>query len=78
MVEWFGHYAWKGARVYELLLRTETLFLGLPAHVLLLVGVVALGVGLVFWLGGARHSAIITGLLGAVVGAAVGLLSANG
>ena len=60
--------------MYELLLRTETLFRGLPALVLLIVGVVALGVGLVLWLGGTRHSAVIIGLLGAVVGSALGLL----
>ena len=60
--------------MYELLLRTETLFLGLSPLVLLIAGVVAAGVGLILWLGGARHSAIIIGLLGAVVGSAVGLL----
>ncbi len=60
--------------MYELLLRTETLFLGLEAPVLLAVGVGAIIVGLVFWLGGTRHSAVIIGLLGAVVGCAVGLL----
>jgi hypothetical protein len=60
--------------MYELLLRTETLFWGLSPLVLLLVGVVALGAGLVLWLGGTRHSAVIIGLLGAVVGSAGGLL----
>ncbi len=60
--------------MYELLLRTETLFWGLPSLVLLAIGVVALVVGLVLWLGGSRHSAIIIGLLGAVVGSAGGLL----
>lgn len=60
--------------MYEMLLRTETLFLGLQAPVLLAVGTGAVVVGLVFWLGGARHSAIIIGLLGAVVGCLVGLL----
>jgi hypothetical protein len=60
--------------MYELLLRTETLFLGLEAPVLLAVGVGAIIVGLVFWLGGTRHSVVIIGLLGAVVGCAVGLL----
>jgi hypothetical protein len=60
--------------MYELLLRTETLFLGLSPLVLLIAGIVALGVGLVLWLGGTRHSAVIIGLLGAVVGSAVGLL----
>ncbi len=60
--------------MYELLLRTETLFLGLRTPVLLAVGAGAIVVGLVFWLGGTRHSAAIIGLLGAVVGSAVGLL----
>jgi hypothetical protein len=60
--------------MYELLLRTETLFWGLSSLVLLLIGVVALVAGLVLWLGGSRHSTIIIGLLGAVVGSALGLL----
>jgi hypothetical protein len=60
--------------MYELLLRTETLFLGLQPLVLLGIGVVTLGVGLVLWLGGSRHSAVITGVFGALVGAAVGLM----
>ncbi len=60
--------------MYELLLRIETLFLGLKAIALLGIGVPALVVGLILWLGGTRYSAAITGVLGAVVGAAVGLL----
>jgi hypothetical protein len=60
--------------MYELLLRAETLFWGLTTPVLLLVGVVTLTVGLMLWLGGTRHSTIIIGLLGAVVGSALGLL----
>ncbi len=60
--------------MYELFLRTETLFLSLRTPALLAVGVGAIVVGLVFWLGGTRHSAAIIGLLGAVVGCAVGLL----
>ncbi len=63
--------------MYELLLRTETLFLGLQTPVLLAVGAGAIVVGLVFWLGGTRHSAAIIGLLGAVVGSAVGLLAGS-
>jgi hypothetical protein len=63
--------------MYELLLRTETLFLGLQPPVLLAVGAGAVVVGLVFWLGGTRHSAVIIGLLGAVVGCVVGLLAAS-
>ena len=60
--------------MYELLLRTETLFLGLNSLVLLAIGIPALAVGLVFWLGGTRYSTIIIGLLGAVVGSVAGLL----
>jgi hypothetical protein len=60
--------------MYELLLRTETLLMGLDAPVLLAVGAGALVVGLIFWLGGTRYSAAITGLFGAVVGSAIGLL----
>ena len=60
--------------MYELLLRTETLFLGLPTHVLLGLGAGAILVGFVLWLGGTRYSAAITGVLGAVVGSAAGLL----
>jgi hypothetical protein len=60
--------------MYELLLRTETLLMGLQPPVMLGVGAVALVIGLVFWLGGTRHSTGIVGLLGAVIGAGVGLL----
>jgi hypothetical protein len=60
--------------MYELLLRTETLLAGLTTPVLAVVGLVALVVGLVLWLGGTRYSAVIIGLLGAVVGSACGLL----
>ena len=58
----------------ELLLRTETLFLGLKPVWLLAIGVPALVVGFVFWLGGVRYSTWIIGLLGAVVGAVAGLM----
>jgi hypothetical protein len=63
--------------MYELLLRTETLLAGLQTPVLAAVGLVALVVGLVLWLGGTRYSAVIIGLLGAVVGSACGLLVAQ-
>lgn len=63
--------------MYELLLRTETLLAGLRTPVLAAVGLVALVAGLVLWLGGTRYSAIIIGLLGAVVGSACGLLVAQ-
>ncbi len=63
--------------MYELLLRTETLLAGLTTPVLAAIGLVALVVGLVLWLGGTRYSAVITGLLGAVVGSACGLLVAQ-
>lgn len=60
--------------MYELLLRIETLFLGLTAPVLLGIGLPMLLVGLVLWLGGSRYSTVIIGLLGAVVGSVAGLL----
>jgi hypothetical protein len=60
--------------MYELLLRTETLLLGLSAPVLWGLGLGALVVGLVLWLGGTRYHAAIIGVLGAVVGAVAGLL----
>ncbi len=60
--------------MYELLVRIETLFQSLTTPALVGVGVVALVVGFVLWLGGSRYSAAITGLLGAVVGSACGLL----
>jgi hypothetical protein len=60
--------------MYELLLRTETLFLGLRPLLLLAIGGPALIAGLVFWLGGVRYSTWIIGLLGALVGAVVGLM----
>jgi hypothetical protein len=60
--------------MYELLLRTETLLLGLQTLALLAFGVGAVVVGLVLWLGGTRYHAAIIGVLGAVVGSVVGLL----
>lgn len=61
--------------MYELLLRTETLLMGLRPMVLLGVGAVALVVGLFFWLGGTRYSTIVVALIGAVIGAAAGLVA---
>jgi hypothetical protein len=60
--------------MYELLLRTETLLGGLSTPLLAALGLGAIVVGLVLWLGGTRYSAFIIGLLGAVVGSACGLL----
>ncbi len=60
--------------MYELLLRTETLLIGLATPVLAALGAGAIIVGLVLWLGGTRYGAVIIGLLGAVVGSACGLL----
>lgn len=60
--------------MYELLLRTETLLIGLQSPALLGIGAVALVIGLLFWLGGTRYSTAIVGLLGAVIGAAAGLI----
>ena len=60
--------------MYELLLRTEALFQSLTTAALVGVGLGMLLVGFVLWLGGTRYSAAITGVLGAVVGSAAGLL----
>jgi len=60
--------------MYELLLRMETLFLGLQTLALLAIGIGAIVVGLVLWLGGTRHSAVIIGLFGAAAGSVAGLL----
>ena len=61
----------------ELLLRTETLLVGLRSPALPGIGAVALVIGLIFWLGGTRYSTAITGLLGAIVGATGGLVVAQ-
>jgi ABC-type multidrug transport system fused ATPase/permease subunit len=63
-----------GKPMYELLLRIETLLLGLQTPALWAIGIGAIGVGLVLWLGGTRYHAAIIGVLGAVVGSAAGLL----
>ena len=63
--------------MYELLLRIETLLLGLQTSVLWALGIGALVVGLILWLGGTRYHAAIIGVLGAVVGSAVGLLASQ-
>lgn len=60
--------------MYELLLRTETLLIGLEPPVLLGIGAAALVIGLIFWLAGTRYSTEIVALLGAVIGSAAGLL----
>lgn len=60
--------------MYELFVRIETLFLGLNTLALLSIGVPMLLVGLVLWLGGSRYSTVIIGLLGAIVGALLGML----
>ncbi len=57
----------------ELLIRIETLCLGVKPPILLGVGAAMAVVGLVLWLGGTRYSTIVIGLLGAAVGAFLGL-----
>jgi len=57
----------------ELLLRIETLCLGVNPPILIGVGAAMAVVGLVLWLGGTRYSTIVIGLLGAAVGAFLGL-----
>ncbi len=60
--------------MYEILIRVETLFLESPPAVLLACGLGVLILGLLLWLAGSHFSAVILGLLGAVVGSACGLL----
>ncbi|MEN6423815.1 MAG: hypothetical protein ABFE13_00520 [Phycisphaerales bacterium] len=59
--------------MYELFVRIETLLSPLSVPILLGVGLPMLLVGLVLWLGGSRHSTVIIGLLGAVVGSVAGI-----
>jgi hypothetical protein len=61
--------------MYELLLRTETYFLGLEPIVLLGGGFVAALIGLCLWLIGAHYSTLILGLLGALIGSLSGMLA---
>jgi len=57
----------------ELLVRIETLCLEVNPPILIGVGAGMAIVGLVLWLGGTRYSTIVIGLLGAAVGAFLGL-----
>jgi len=57
----------------ELLVRIETLCLGVSPAVLVGVGAGMAIVGLFLWLGGTRYSTVVIGLLGAAVGAVAGL-----
>lgn len=57
----------------ELLLRIETLCLEVNPPILISVGAGMAIVGLILWLGGTRYSTIVIGLLGAAVGAFLGL-----
>jgi len=61
--------------MYELLLRTETYFLGLEPIVRLGGGLVAALIGLCLWLIGAHYSTLILGLLGALIGSLSGMLA---
>ena len=60
--------------MYEIMIRVEILFLESPPAVLLGCGAGVLVLGLLLWLAGSYFSAVILGLLGAVVGSACGLL----
>lgn len=60
--------------MYEILIRIESLFLESPPAVLLGCGLGVLILGFLLWLAGSYFSAVILGLLGAVVGSACGLL----
>jgi len=58
----------------ELLLRVETLCAEVDSTILLGAGAGMVVVGLFLWLGGARYGTIVIALLGAAVGAMIGLL----
>ena len=60
--------------MYELLLRFETLFSTLSTPVLLGTGAGLLVAGVLLWLFGQRFGAVIIGLVGAAVGAVLGLM----
>lgn len=60
--------------MYEMMIRIESLFLQSPPAVLLGCGAGVLILGLLLWLAGSYFSAVILGLLGAVVGSACGML----
>jgi len=61
----------------ELLLRIETLCLDVDPPLLMGVGAGMAIVGLFLWLGGTRYSTVVIGLLGAAVGAVLGLAVAQ-
>ncbi len=61
-------------RMYELLVRIEALCLKVQPSALVAVGAALMVIGFFLWLGGVRYSTIVLGLLGATVGAVVGLL----
>jgi len=63
--------------MYELLVRIEALCLQVQPSVLVAIGAGMMVVGFLLWLGGVRYSTIVVGLLGAVVGAIVGLFIAE-
>jgi len=58
----------------ELLLRVETLCAEVDSTILLGAGAGMVVVGLFLWLGGARYGTIVIAMLGAAVGAMIGLL----
>ncbi len=60
--------------MYELLVRIEALCLKVQPSALVAVGAALMVIGFFLWLGGVRYSTIVLGLLGAAVGAVVGLL----
>jgi len=60
--------------MFEILIRIESLCLESPPAVLLGCGLLVLILGVLLWLAGSHFSAVILGLLGAVVGTVCGLL----
>lgn len=63
--------------MYELLVRIEALCLKVQPSALVAVGAALTVIGFFLWLGGVRYSTVVLGLLGAAVGAVVGLVVAQ-
>ena len=63
--------------MYELLVRIEALCLKVQPPALVAVGAALTVIGFFLWLGGVRYSTVVLGLLGAAVGAVIGLVVAQ-
>ncbi|MBN2378154.1 MAG: hypothetical protein JXD22_17280 [Sedimentisphaerales bacterium] len=61
----------------DLLLKIQSACLQLDGGPLVAFGLVAIGLGLAMWLGGVRYAFAVVGLLGALMGATLGLLASE-